>query len=135
MWRALLDLVGTQDVPGLHRVFWNAKQSGWSVEKLLRKIQTIAYGTYQPKNFSELEFDLAITIDELGFGGGALRSKNTPFYFLHVPPFSNVAKTLSCVSQLDHQRYQTFLLTLRQGSRTSHLKTTDEIAGLRTCSN
>ena len=37
--RALFDLVGSQDIPGPHRIFKNAKRDGWSTKKLLKTAQ------------------------------------------------------------------------------------------------
>jgi len=52
-WRSILNLVGTQDVPG----------------------------TYHPKNFSELEFELATAIYELGGGAALYALQKSPFAF------------------------------------------------------
>jgi hypothetical protein len=68
-----------QNIPGLHRIFKNAKQCGWSVEKLLAKIEMAVDGTYQPKNFSDLEFDLAITVYELGGAAALYALQKSPF--------------------------------------------------------
>jgi hypothetical protein len=76
--------VGTNDIPGLHRILKNSKCWGWSVEKLLDKARQALDGKYHPKNFSDLEFDLAIVIYELG-GAAAL-------YALHKSPFAFPAR-------------------------------------------
>jgi hypothetical protein len=80
-WRALLQLIGTHDVPGLHRIFKNAKTQNWSVEALLEKVQMALDGTYHPRSYSDLELELATTIYELG-GGAALHAlHHSPFAF------------------------------------------------------
>lgn len=67
--------------PALHRIFKNAKLSGWSVEKLLTKICMAIEGTYHAKNFSKLEFDLATTIYELGGRAVLFALQKSPFSF------------------------------------------------------
>ncbi|KAF8150236.1 hypothetical protein B0H34DRAFT_811419 [Crassisporium funariophilum] len=79
--RVLFDLVGTRDVPGLHRIFKNAKHRSWSMEKLLKMTQMASEGTYRAKNFSDLEFDLATTIYELGGGAALYALQKSPFAF------------------------------------------------------
>ncbi|RXW22092.1 hypothetical protein EST38_g3755 [Candolleomyces aberdarensis] len=61
--------------------FRNAKRTDWSVERLLEKVKRTINGSYHAKNCSDLEFDLAITIYELG-GDAALHAlHNSPFGF------------------------------------------------------
>ena len=80
-WDTLLSLIGTHDVPGLPRIFKNAKLRNWSAERLLKMIRMALAGKYCPRNYSELELDLATTIYELG-GGAALHAlHNSPFAF------------------------------------------------------
>jgi hypothetical protein len=61
-YQTFFDLAGTNDIPGFHRIIKNSKHCGWSVEKLLDKTQKALDGTYHPKNFSDVEFDLATAI-------------------------------------------------------------------------
>ncbi|KAF8147897.1 hypothetical protein BJ912DRAFT_1126264 [Pholiota molesta] len=84
-FQAFFDLAGTQDVPGLHRILKNSKERGWSATKLLDKTQKALDGEYHPKNFSNLELDLATAIYELG-GGAALHAlhKSTSIRQYHV---------------------------------------------------
>ncbi|KAF8055318.1 hypothetical protein FPV67DRAFT_1789064 [Lyophyllum atratum] len=79
--RALFDLVGTQDVPGLYRIFKNSKANSWSMEKLFKMIRQAFEGTYHAKNFSELELDLAAVIYELGGGAALYALQKSPFAF------------------------------------------------------
>ena len=109
-----MDLVGTQDVPALHRIFKNGKIRGWSIEKLLDKIRLAVDGTYHAKNFSDLEFDLATTIYELG-GGAAL-------YALQKSPFSFPSRT----TILEHR--QNFKLCITVGE----VKMSDILANIKT---
>lgn len=68
-------------MPGLHRVFWIAKNEGWGIELLLDKLRKALDGSYNPRSYSQLEFDLATVIYELG-GGAALHALyNSPFSF------------------------------------------------------
>ena len=80
-WHSLLDLIGTRDVPGLHRIFKNAKLFNWSSQMLLKKALMALDGKYHPKNFSKLEFDLATTIYELGGGAALYALEKSPFAF------------------------------------------------------
>ncbi|THH17691.1 hypothetical protein EUX98_g9079 [Antrodiella citrinella] len=78
-WRVLFKLLGTHDVPGLHRIFKNSMWNNWSAEKLLEKVAMARDGKYLPRNYSPWEFDLAIAIYELG-GAAALHAlHNSPF--------------------------------------------------------
>ncbi|KAF8982926.1 hypothetical protein BDQ17DRAFT_1336706 [Cyathus striatus] len=80
-WTKLLNIVGTQDVPALHRVFQNAKSFKWSIKKTLEMIQDAVNGKYHAKGFSELELDLANIIYDLG-GQAALHAlHHSPFAF------------------------------------------------------
>ncbi|KAG6863094.1 hypothetical protein C0993_000191, partial [Termitomyces sp. T159_Od127] len=72
-WNTLFDFLGTHDVPGLHRIFKNAKLDSWSIEKLLKRMQMALVGDYHPQNYSDLEIELALAIYELG-GGAALHA-------------------------------------------------------------
>jgi hypothetical protein len=80
-WDTLLSLIGAHNVPGLPRIFRNAKFCTWSAERLLEIIQKALAGKYCPQNYSELELDLSAAIYELG-GGAALHAlHNSPFAF------------------------------------------------------
>lgn len=80
-WQKLLELVGTHDIYGMHRIFKNAKRRHWSVEHLLEMLQKAKEGSYRPKNFDDFEYDLATVIYELG-GGAALHAlHHSPFAF------------------------------------------------------
>jgi hypothetical protein len=70
-YQAFFNLVGTNDIPGLHRILKNSKRWSWSPEKLLDKSRKVLVSLYHPKNFSDVKFDLAAAIYELG-GGTAL---------------------------------------------------------------
>ncbi|KAF8221799.1 hypothetical protein L208DRAFT_1529184 [Tricholoma matsutake] len=80
-WKNLLDLLGTHDIPGLHRIFKNAKRRNWSTEQLYKKMRMALAGDYHPQSYSDLEIELATVIYELG-GGAALHAlHNSPFAF------------------------------------------------------
>ena len=70
--------MGTNDIPGLHRILKNSKCWGWSVEKLLDMTRQ---AKYRPKIFSDLEFDLAVAIYELGCGAALYVLQKSPFAF------------------------------------------------------
>ncbi|KAF8240591.1 hypothetical protein L208DRAFT_1420331 [Tricholoma matsutake] len=80
-WRTLLNLISTENIPRLPQIFKNSKLRNWSVEKLLEMVQMALEGKYHPRNYSELELDLATTIYELG-GRVVLHAlHNSPFAF------------------------------------------------------
>ncbi|KAF8074685.1 hypothetical protein FPV67DRAFT_1619269 [Lyophyllum atratum] len=80
-WKHILDLVGTQDVPALHRIFKNSKRRSWSAEHLLEKIKMALAGDYRARSYSDLEIELATVVYELG-GDAALHAlHNSPFVF------------------------------------------------------
>jgi hypothetical protein len=81
-YQAFFDLAGANDIPGLHRIIKNSKHGGWSAEKLLDKTRKALNGTYHPKNFSDVEFDLATAIYELGGGAALYALQKSPFAFL-----------------------------------------------------
>jgi len=64
-----------------YSILKNSKQHGWSTEKLLDKTQEAFAGTYHLKNFSDLEFDLAIAIYELGRGAALYALQKSLFMF------------------------------------------------------
>ncbi|KAF9522601.1 hypothetical protein CPB83DRAFT_733454, partial [Crepidotus variabilis] len=101
-WTTLLGLLGNQDVPALHRIFKQCKRRNWSIEKLVEKIRDALAGKYHPKNYSDVEYDLATTIYELG-GGATL-------FALHKSMFA-----FPCLSTLDERR-QEFKLRISIGS-------------------
>ncbi|KAF9470751.1 hypothetical protein BDN70DRAFT_939453 [Pholiota conissans] len=107
-------LARSQDIPGLHRIFKISNQYGWSAEKLMEKTQKALDGVYHPKSFSDLEFDLATTIYELG-GSAAL-------YALQKSPLSPPART-TLIS-----RRQDYKLRMTVGSVTM----TDILANIKT---
>ncbi|TFK16534.1 hypothetical protein FA15DRAFT_742649 [Coprinopsis marcescibilis] len=93
---ALLDLLGTKDVPALHRIFRNAHKFGWGSKKLLEKVTSAIDGKYHAKNFVDWELDLAILIYKLG-GNGALHA-------LH-----NLAFAFPCRQMLNLERSTTLM--------------------------
>ena len=42
MWRTLANLIGTHDIPALHRLFRNAKHQTWSIKMLLKMGPAVA---------------------------------------------------------------------------------------------
>ncbi|PPQ70816.1 hypothetical protein CVT26_014060 [Gymnopilus dilepis] len=81
-WTELLNVVGSQNVPGLHRIFKNADRLGWSAEKLLQKAREALEGLYDPRSYSDVELDLATTVYELGDAATSTAFKNRNFYSL-----------------------------------------------------
>jgi hypothetical protein len=75
-YRSFFKLVGTNDIPGLHRILKISERWNWSLEKLLDKARKALDG-YHPKNFSDVEFDLATAIYDLGGGSTLCPSKLT----------------------------------------------------------
>ncbi|KAF8967925.1 hypothetical protein BDZ97DRAFT_1755663 [Flammula alnicola] len=80
-YQVFFNLVGANDVPGLHRILMNSKRRGWSAEKLLDRTREALDGRYHPKDFSDLEFDLSIAIYELGGGAALYALQKSPFAF------------------------------------------------------
>lgn len=80
-WSKLLKFVGTNDIPALYRIFRNAHENNWSTEKLFQKLQLAMKGEYHAKNFSELEYDLATVVYELGGGAALYALQKSPFAF------------------------------------------------------
>ncbi|KAJ7458447.1 hypothetical protein FB451DRAFT_1406225 [Mycena latifolia] len=76
-YKQLFELISTNEVPGLPRLFSNAHKEGWSPTKTAEKTQLAIEGKYHPRNYTELDIDLAILIYELG-GGAALHALNKP---------------------------------------------------------
>ncbi|KAJ7702667.1 hypothetical protein B0H17DRAFT_1194559 [Mycena rosella] len=74
-YKQLFELISTREVPGLSRLLSNAQKEGWSASKTVAKAELAIDGKYHPKNFTELDKDLAILIYELG-GGAALHALN-----------------------------------------------------------
>ena len=101
-YQAFFDLAGANNIPGLHCIIKNSKHSGWSTEKLLDKTWKALNGMYHPKNFSDVEFDLATAIYELG--GGAV------LYALQKSPFAFLSRTMLI------SRHQDFKLCITDGS-------------------
>ncbi|KAF6751796.1 hypothetical protein DFP72DRAFT_815971 [Ephemerocybe angulata] len=80
-WKELYTLMGSNDVPALHRIIRNGVRFSWGVDMMLKKVKAAIDGTYHAKNFSQLEMDLATVVYELG-GGAVLHAlHNSPFAF------------------------------------------------------
>ncbi|KAF5313760.1 hypothetical protein D9619_013711 [Psilocybe cf. subviscida] len=78
-WEKILGLVGSNDVPALHRIFRNAKNQNWSTKALLENLRLAVNGQYLAKNFSEFEYDLATVVYELGGGAALYALQKSPF--------------------------------------------------------
>lgn len=102
------------DIPGLHRIFKNAKEFNWSAEKLLEKMDMASKGTYHARNYSKAELDLAIVVYELG-GDPTLHA-------LHHSPFAFPART----TLADYRR--DYCLRISVGS----IKMEDILANIKT---
>ncbi|KAK7007181.1 hypothetical protein R3P38DRAFT_2554025, partial [Favolaschia claudopus] len=63
--RVLLDLISTNDVPGLPRLLSTSKKEGWSPSKTTSKASLALQNKYHPRNYTALDKDLAILIYEL----------------------------------------------------------------------
>jgi hypothetical protein len=81
MWRTLANLLGTRDVPALHRLFRNAKRQTWSITMLLEMVQLSLDGKYLAKGYSDLEYDLATVVYELGGGHCLTTLQKSQFAF------------------------------------------------------
>lgn len=80
-WSNLLQLVGTNDVPALYRIFRNAHENNWSAEKLFQMLQLACEGKYHAKNYSDFDYSLAIAIYELGGGAALYALQKSPYAF------------------------------------------------------
>ncbi|KAJ3537998.1 hypothetical protein NMY22_g5352 [Coprinellus aureogranulatus] len=100
-WKKVFELAGTKDIPALHRIFRVGWKYSWSVDKLLEQMESALIGKYVPYSFSQLEFDLAAAVYEIG-GGAAL-------YALHKSPFA-----LPCERTVQAHR-KSFNLTISSG--------------------
>ncbi|KAK7025775.1 hypothetical protein R3P38DRAFT_2778574 [Favolaschia claudopus] len=76
-FRVLLDIISSNDVPGLPRLLSTAKKEGWGTSKIISKTSLAIQGKYHPRNYTSLaiDVDLATPIYELG-GGAALHALN-----------------------------------------------------------
>ncbi|KAK6967048.1 hypothetical protein R3P38DRAFT_2808315 [Favolaschia claudopus] len=79
-YQTLIDVISTNDVPGLPRLLSNAKKEGWGASKTTDKANLAIRGLYHPCNYTELDKDLAILAYE--YGGVAL------LHALHKSPFA-----------------------------------------------
>ncbi|KAJ7236528.1 hypothetical protein C8J57DRAFT_1569556, partial [Mycena rebaudengoi] len=77
----LLDFIGQNTVPGLHRLLSNAAKDGWSARKTLQYCKLAVEGKYTPYNYTQYEIDLTILLYELG-GGGAVYAMNHSIFAL-----------------------------------------------------
>ncbi|KAJ7078250.1 hypothetical protein C8R44DRAFT_654684, partial [Mycena epipterygia] len=80
-YTAIFRFLGTNRVPGLHRMFTNALEQKWASNKFHEKILAASRGEYIPRNYSQYEIDLAIVLYELG-GGAAVYAMNHSIFAL-----------------------------------------------------
>ncbi|KAK7006632.1 hypothetical protein R3P38DRAFT_2355251, partial [Favolaschia claudopus] len=64
-FRELVDIISSNEVPGLPRLLSTAKKEGWGVEKVCSKASLAVEGKYHPRNYTALDMDLAILVYEL----------------------------------------------------------------------
>ncbi|KAK7036855.1 hypothetical protein R3P38DRAFT_2488796, partial [Favolaschia claudopus] len=79
-YRKLVDVISTNDVPGLPRLLSTANKEGWGASKTTDKANLAIRGRYHPCNYTDLDKDLAILAYE--YGGDAL------LHALHKSPFA-----------------------------------------------
>uniref|UniRef100_D8Q4A2 Uncharacterized protein n=1 Tax=Schizophyllum commune (strain H4-8 / FGSC 9210) TaxID=578458 RepID=D8Q4A2_SCHCM len=65
----ILEYAGQNLVPGLHRVLANALKQGWSAKKTLSYLIKAVNGEYHPRNYSQVDIDLAVIL--YSFGGAS----------------------------------------------------------------
>lgn len=65
----ILEYAGQNLVPGLHRVLANALKQGWSAKKTLSYLVKAVNGEYHPRNYSQVDIDLAVIL--YSFGGAS----------------------------------------------------------------
>ena len=76
-----MNLIGAHDVPALHHLFRNAKHQTWSIKRLLDMVQLSLDGKYLAKGYSDLEYDLATVVYELGGAHWLTTLQKSPFAF------------------------------------------------------
>ncbi|KAJ7241100.1 hypothetical protein C8J57DRAFT_1085356, partial [Mycena rebaudengoi] len=77
----VLDFIGKNAVPGLHRLLSNAAKEGWSENKILERCKLAVEGKYIAYNYTQYEIDLTILLYELG-GAGAVYAMNHSIFAL-----------------------------------------------------
>ncbi|KAF8173571.1 hypothetical protein K438DRAFT_2051185 [Mycena galopus ATCC 62051] len=77
----IFDFIGTNTVPALHRIFWNAYHEEWGIKTFREKVKLAAAGKYKARSYSQYEIDLAILLYELG-GAGAVHAMNHSIFIL-----------------------------------------------------
>ncbi|KAJ7925444.1 hypothetical protein B0H13DRAFT_1600490, partial [Mycena leptocephala] len=153
-FRTLINIISTNDVPGLPRLLSTAKKEGWSASKTTEMVSLAIQDLYHPRNYTSLDKDLATLVYE--YGGDSL------LHALHKSPLAlptrfTIADVRRKVSlritvgnmkmrdilqniemlfkDIDIGEYGKVLHTLSQDEiagdgRLCYLEATDEIAGL-----
>ncbi|KAJ7937821.1 hypothetical protein B0H13DRAFT_1852120 [Mycena leptocephala] len=103
-YRAIFRFLGTNTVPGLHRIFPNALKQEWGSKKFLAQIQAASEGDYIPRNYTQYEIDLAIALYELG-GGSAVYAMNHSIFALPslntLQPYRRQHRPKPCLDHVD----------------------------------
>ncbi|KAJ6559761.1 hypothetical protein B0H19DRAFT_1069490 [Mycena capillaripes] len=142
-FKILLDRMSSNDVPGLPRLLSTGKKEGWGISKIDSKVALAIEGKYHPRNYTDLDIDLAMIIYELG-GGAALHALNKapislPSRYTIMDARREISLRITVGSMLfknvDVGEYDKVLHTLSQDEiagdgRLCYLEDTDEIAGL-----
>ncbi|KAJ6551098.1 hypothetical protein B0H10DRAFT_1685477, partial [Mycena sp. CBHHK59/15] len=63
-FRTLINIISTNDVPGLPRLLSTAKKEGWSAPKTTEMVSLAIQDLYHPKNYTSLDKDLATLVYE-----------------------------------------------------------------------
>ncbi|KAJ6628546.1 hypothetical protein B0H10DRAFT_1739871, partial [Mycena sp. CBHHK59/15] len=63
-YRTLVDIISTNDVPGLPRLLSTAKKEGWSASKTTEMVSLSIQDLYHPQNYTSLDKDLATLVYE-----------------------------------------------------------------------
>ncbi|KAJ7863815.1 hypothetical protein B0H14DRAFT_2574747 [Mycena olivaceomarginata] len=102
-FKDLFNFIGTNRIPALHRIFWNASKEGWGVEKFAKQVRLAAQGKYKARNYTEYEIALSIMLYELG-GGGTVYGMNHSLFMLPlittIQPYRRELKITPSVSGL-----------------------------------
>ncbi|KAK7016016.1 hypothetical protein R3P38DRAFT_2786407 [Favolaschia claudopus] len=137
-YRHLVDVISTNDVPGLARLLSTAKKEGLGPLKITEKANLAIRDLYHPCNYTDLDKDLAILAYE--YGGDAL------LHALHRSPFAfptrwtiadlcrstSLSITVGPVKMMDLLRNIEILfkdVSVDKEGRILHTLSQDEIAG------
>lgn len=152
-WNEIYQFIGTNDIPGLPRIFRNGISLGWGPVKLLERLKAAHGGAYRPCNYTDTEKKIAALIYVIG-GKAALHalhksayafpSRNTIMHLIHnyqlkitvgEPKMLDIIHNINTVfgNPPSGQRKAPVTISIDEiacDSRMCWLADTDEIAGL-----